>query len=351
MMITLGVDAHKATHTIVATDPNGRQVAVTTVAATPAGHLKALRWAWRFGERCWAVEDCRPVTRRLERDLLAAGERAVRVPPKLMAQSRSSVRASGKSDPIDGLAIARAALKNGDLPQVWLDGPERIIRLLSDRRDVLVAEKTRLVNRIRWRLHELNPEHVPSPGALNSRNILGGLTGMFTRWADSLDPVVACLGMLGTVELDRVGQLLDEIVYLDDLLKTAVTDTYPQLLNIVGVGVINAAALIGHVANIDRFSNGDKFASFVGVAPIPASSGNNQRFRLNRGGDRHLNSVIHRIAITQLAHHQPAKNLVAKAIARGKTKKEAIRILKRHITRAIYSSFQHDQQHNLKTAA
>jgi len=350
-MITFGVDAHKATHTIVAVTSTGCQVGVVTVPATAAGLLRLMRWASQFGERRWAIEDCRPVTRRLERDLLAAGERAVRVPPMLMAQTRRSVRTPGKSDAIDGLAIARACLENSDLPQVWLDGPERIIRLLSDRREGLVAEKTRLVNRIRWRLHELDPQDLPPRGALNRRNVLGELTKRFTLWASSINPVIACLGMLGLNELDRVGQLLDEIKHLDGLLTQTVSDTYGDLMNIVGVGITNAAAIIGHVANIDRFATGDKFAAFVGTAPIPASSGNNQRFRLNRGGDRQLNSVIHRIAITQLAHHQPAKNLVAAAISRGKTKREAIRILKRHITRAIYNSLKQDQQLNIRTAA
>jgi transposase len=105
-MVILGVDAHKATHTVVAVDGNGRQVGGRTVAATSAGHLEALRWAAQFEQRCWALEDCRHVTRRLERELLGVGERVLRVPPKLMAGARRSVRTRGKSDPIDALAVA-----------------------------------------------------------------------------------------------------------------------------------------------------------------------------------------------------------------------------------------------------
>ena len=103
----LGIDAHKRTHTVVAVDELGRQLGVkTTKATTTADHLAMIRWADQFGnDRCWAVEDCRHLSRRLERDMLAAGERIVRVPPKLMAHARDSARTYGKSDPIDALAV------------------------------------------------------------------------------------------------------------------------------------------------------------------------------------------------------------------------------------------------------
>ena len=139
--------------------------------------------------------------------------------------------------------------------------------------------------------------------------------------------------------------------HYDQQIDPLVATTCPQLLSIVGIGPVTAAAIVGHTANIDRFPTENKFAALVGTAPIPVSSGNHNRMRLNPGGDRYLNSVIHRVAITQLAHHQPAKNLVTAATARGKTKKEAIRILKRHITRAIYTTLKHDQTHHQNAAA
>src|SRR5664279_2758531 len=126
-MITLGIDAHKRTHTVVAVDDAGRQLGQNTTRATTSDdHLALLRWADQFGpDRTWAVEDCRQLSRRLERDFLAAGERIVRVPPKLMAHARDSARTYGKSDPIDALAVARAALRDPDLPAAQLDGPAR----------------------------------------------------------------------------------------------------------------------------------------------------------------------------------------------------------------------------------
>jgi len=157
-MVTFGIDAHKRTHTVVVVDDVGRQLATGTVATTTGAHLELLGWAEGFGvERRWAVEDCRHVSRRLERDLLGAGETIVRVPPKLMAESRKAARTYGKSDPIDALAVARAALREPGLPTARLDGPERQLRLLVDHRDDLVGERTRIVLRLRWHLHELDP--------------------------------------------------------------------------------------------------------------------------------------------------------------------------------------------------
>ena len=291
------------------------------------------------------------MTRRLEKDLLAVGETAVRVPPKLMAETRESVRQSGKSDPIDALAIGRAALRHDDLPEARLDGPERVIRIISDRRDGLVSERTRLVNRLRWRLHELDPTNVPVRGGFNRKPTMIAMTKLFAEWSQSVDPVEACLGTVGTDELQRVSQLNTEIGDLEQQLGELTADQTPGLLTIVGIGPVNAATIVGHVGNIDRFVSEGQFASLVATAPIPVASGNSTRVRLNPGGDRHLNAVIHRIAITQLSHHPPAKQLVANAVARGKTKKEAIRILKRHITRAIYAKLKHDQNSHYQQAA
>jgi transposase len=164
-MVVLGIDAHKRTHTVVAVDEAGRQVGVrVTQATSTAAHLELVRWADRFGpERTWAVEDCRQLSRRLERDLLAAGEQIVRVPPKLMAHARDAARSYGKSDPIDALAVARAALREPGLPAARLDGPARELRLLVDHRDDLVAERTRAINRLRWHLHELDPAGTRTP--------------------------------------------------------------------------------------------------------------------------------------------------------------------------------------------
>ena len=142
-MLVPGIDPHKRTHTVVAIDSTGCKLGEkVTTATTTADHLDMLRWAEQFGpERRWTVEDCRRLSRRLERDLLAAGEAIVRVPPKMMANTRTRARTYGKSDPFDALAVARAALQEPDLPAAHLDGPTREVRLLVDHRDNLVAEQ------------------------------------------------------------------------------------------------------------------------------------------------------------------------------------------------------------------
>lgn len=166
MDVIIGVDAHKRTHTLVVADSLGRQLAARTVAATKDGHAAAREWAARWPRRWWALEDCRHLTRTLERDLLGAGEKLVRVPTRLMAHARSSARERGKSDPIDGLAIARAAWREPDLPMAELDGPAREVRLLVDHRDDLVRERTRV--------------HAAGPATMVAQL---GVTGRVTRQA------------------------------------------------------------------------------------------------------------------------------------------------------------------------
>jgi len=157
-MVLVGADLHKRWHTVVAIDEQGRKLGERTVPATPDGHLELRARAAGYAGHRWGLEDCRHLSRRLEADLLRAGEQVVRVPPKLMAGLRRSGREPGKSDPIDALAVARAPLASPGRPVASLDGPERDVRVLVDHRDDLVAERTRDIARLRWHLHELGVE-------------------------------------------------------------------------------------------------------------------------------------------------------------------------------------------------
>ena len=147
VVIVIGVDAHKRTHTFVAVDSVGRRLGERTLAATSDGHLQAVAWSAQWPAVRFAVEDCRHVTRRLEADLLRRGQEVVRVKTQLMATARRSGREPGKSDAIDALAVAAAALREPDLPVARLDGATREVKLLSDHRRDLVCERTKLVNR------------------------------------------------------------------------------------------------------------------------------------------------------------------------------------------------------------
>ena len=231
-MVTLGIDAHKRTHTVVAVDerPPARRRRRRR-RRRRAEHLELVRWAERFGaERMWAVEDCRHLSRRLEADLLAAGERIVRVPPKLMAHARDAARTYGKSDPIDALAVARAALRHPDLPVAQLDGPARELRLLVDHREDLVNERTRCINRLRWHLHELDPTLGPA-GALADQ--LQDTSTQSPTGSPALDGMVARIAaelVVASAQLTVAERALEREI------TERVSGLAPALLAIVGVG-------------------------------------------------------------------------------------------------------------------
>lgn len=338
-MIMLGIDAHKRTHTVVAVDTNGRQLGTkTTNATTTTDHLAIIRWADQFGvERCWAVEDCRHLSRRLERDMLAAGERIVRVPPKLMAHSRDSARTYGKSDPIDALAVARAALREPDLPTAHLDDESRELRLLVDHREDLVAERTRHINRLRWHLHEIDPTWDPDPRALTTFKHLE----IAARRLASLDTVIA---RVAADLVERIRQLTVDINQLRVELEARTATTAPNLREIHGIGPLASAKLIGEVAGIGRFRSRHAFARHNATAPTPVWSGNQDRHRLSRAGNRQLNAAIHRVALTQARSHPDARAFLARRVEQGATKKEALRSLKRRLSDVVYRAMLADAE-------
>jgi transposase len=343
MMVCLGVDAHKRTHTIVACDEAGASLGEVTVAATTAGHLKAVRWAARWDERRWALEDCRHLSRRLEAELLSAGEVVVRVPPKMMAGVRRSARTRGKSDPIDALAVARAAIREPGLPAARLEGPAREIRLLVDYREGLVRERTGLQNRLRWRLHELDPELDPPAGSLDRYVVLNSL-------AEALNAHEGVVAELARREITRIRDLTEQINQLERDIDTRVAAVAPSLLEVPGCGALTAAKLVGEAADITRFRDKDAYAMWAGVAPIPVWSSNTERFRLNRGGNRQTNAALHRIAITQMRIHPDARRLITKHLSAGKTKTEALRILKRRLADVVYRTMIKDTQQPCQAA-
>jgi len=315
-MVTLGTDAHKRTYTFVAVDELGRKLAEKTLATTADGNLEALAWASRWPERRWALEDCRHLTRRLESALLAAGEAVVRVPTRLMAAERRAGRERGKSDPIDALAVARAALREPNLPVAQLDGEARKLRLLVDHRDDLVVERTRIQSRLRWHLHELFPEWVIPPKALRRYHILDQvqhrLEGSEGVVADIARELVA-----------RSRELTIRANELEKDITVLVKQLTPSLVAMPGCGALSAAKVVGETAGASRFSSRAAFARWNGTAPVPVWSASEQ-LRLNRGGNRQVNAALHRIAITQWRGVGGiGRDYVAKRMARGNNKTEA----------------------------
>jgi transposase len=335
-MIVIGADTHKDTHALAAVDEGTGQIrGGRQIKADDAGHLAAVRWACELdSERVWAIEDCRHVSGRFEQALIAAGERVVRVPPRMMGASRRGERAPGKSDQIDALAVARAVVKDGveRFAAAYLDERAMEIRLLSDHRQDLVAERTRAQNRLRWHLLELCPELERSlkRGSLEQTRSLDSVDRRLRRTPGSARVRVA------RDEVAQIRTLTRQVNALEQELLVLVTAHRPQLLAEKGCGVLTAAILIGRTAGAEHYRTDASFARQAGVAPIPASSGQRDQLRLDRGGDRQLNRALHTIAITRARHDPTTKEYLARKQAEGKTKKGALRCLKRHLARRFH---------------
>ena len=338
-MVVVGADVHKRTHTFVAVDEVGKELGHKTVDATTAGHQAAVRWAWdRFGRQLrWAIEDCRHLSARLERDLLTAGQSVVRVPPKMMAEQRRIARTRGKSDPIDALAVARAALRDPDLPVATHDQASRELKLLVDRRDDLVKYRTATINRLLWRVHELDPAWAPPARSLDvakQQQIL----------AERLAGIDGIVAELARDELADIIDLTDRVNRLERRISALSAAAAPTLLAMPGVGVLTAAKLVGETAGVARFKSEAAFARHAGIAPIPVWSGNTAgRVRLTRSGNRQLNAAIHRIAITQIRMDSLGKIYYDKKKAQGMSTPEALRCLKRRLARIVFHHLTTDQ--------
>ncbi len=333
-MIVIGADTHKQTHTVAAVFAGSGQLAgELTAPAREPGFRELLLWGRELNaERIWAIEDCRHVSGALERFLVALGERVVRVPPMLMGESRRGERTRGKSDPIDALAVARAALREGPetLPAAHLNEDALQVKLLLDHREDLVKARSEDQQRLRWHLHDLWPG-LEIPAAALSRIL----------WLDRLARKLSRAEQTARVQIAR--ELVIEIrrrtrraTELEHEIGALVKEQAPQLLELEGCGTLTAAKLIGETAGAKRLASDAKFARLAGVAPIPASSGKRIRHRLDRGGNRQLNCALHRIAVTQGRVHAPARDFLARKQAEGKSRMEALRCLKRHLARRVW---------------
>lgn len=335
-MVVVGADVHKKTHTFVAIDERARKIGTKTVPAATTGHREALRWARRqFGEDLlWAIEDCRHLSAGLEMDLLTVGQTVVRVPPKMMAQTRASARTRGKSDPIDALAVARAALSEPDLPQARHDEASRECKLLIDRRDTLVKARTAAINSLRWRVHELDPEHDIPAGAMDRAKHQYALRD----WLQALPGSVVV--ELALDELDDIITLTGRVTALEKRIDALVAERAPALVALPGCGALTAAKLVGEIGAITRFARDAQLARHAGIAPIPVWSGRTEgRVRMTRSGNRQINCAIHRIAVTQIRFKDSlGRKYYDKKKAEGMSNREALRCLKRHLIRAVFTT-------------
>lgn len=335
-MVVLGVDVHKDSHHVVGVDEAGREL-VSWTSGTRTRDCEALiaRAREAFGDdRVWAVEDCRHVSGRLERALLDAGERCYRVPPKLMAGARRAARTRGKSDPIDALAIARAALANPGLPVAEHTHVSHELKLLVDHREDLVGTRTRIENRLRWHLHDLDPDLESSIPAtsMHAPKFLEPLRRKLARLSQTTQ-VRVCRDLVNDIaDLTRREKALEREI------AAIVREQAPDLLQIPGCGVLTAAKIVAETGNPARFRHEACFAMHAGVAPIPASSGRTNRHRLARGGNRQLNAAMHRIAVTQIRLEGPGRAYYQHRREQGDSTMDALRVLKRKIARRVFKT-------------
>jgi transposase len=241
-----------------------------------------------------------------------------------MAQTRKSARTFSKSDPIDALAVARAAIREPDLPQATMPGIEYEIGLLVDHRNDLVTDSTGHQRRLRWHLHELDPDlKIPASGLTNPANLQK--TARRLQRLPQSTQVRICRELVR-----RIAELNRRAVEIKRELAKLVKANAPQLLQIVGFGTLCAAAILAEIAGINRFGTEAQLASYAGVARLDASSGRQQRHRLNR--------TLHVIAVTQIRMHPPAMAYYARRQSEGKTNREALRTLKRYIARTVFNT-------------
>jgi transposase len=337
MTVIIGIDPHKSTHTAVAIDAEERMLARLQLSADRAQTGRLLAWAAPLGgDRTWAIESAGGLGKLLAQQLIGAGEHVVDVPPTLSARVRllGSTKAS-KSDPNDALATAIAGLRHCGLRAVHVEDHRAVIRLRIDRYDDLTALRTQAACRLHVTLRELVAGGAPRRlSAARATQLLRGVR------PDGI----------ATVERKRLaGELLADIRRLDRDIATArthvtdaVTASGTTLLEVHGVGPIVAGFILGHVGDPARFATADRFASYNGTAPVEASSGPVKRHRLNPRGNRKLNHALHMAAVTQVAHATPGRTYYERKLAEGKSKKEALRALKRRISDVVWRQLQTD---------
>jgi transposase len=331
MKVLIGVDPHKASLAVAVVDEATGELLERAAFPQDRAGLRSLeRWAKRFPERRWAVENAGGLGRHLAVRLAAASESVVDVPPKLSARVR--VLSSGnarKNDGLDALATALAASRNDRLASVDPEAASEALRLLSERREDLVAERTRALNRLHGLLRDLLPGGVAR--TLSADRAARILRGIRPKGASA-----RLRRQLASEVLRDVRTLDRKIADLGGRIEAEVEASGSTLTQIFGVGPILAARIMGTVGSVERFPSKSHFASYSGTAPLETSSGDVVRHRLSLAGNRKLNYALHMVATCQARSEDQGGAYYRKKIDEGKSRKEALRCLKRRISDAVF---------------
>jgi transposase len=331
MSVIIGVDPHKATHTAVAISGEEQELGRKKVRSSSQQADNLLAWATPFDGRTWAIESAGGLGYLLAQQLVAAGEDVVDVPATLASRVRIlATGRSNKNDPNDATSVAVAALRSPGLRRVEAAGHSEVLRLLAKRNSDIGNHRTRLVCRMHALLVEL-------AGGGIAKEINASDVDRFLAEVTPTTPVEQ-------TRYDLAVELLEDIRRLDAQLKashkrirTAVRASGTSVTDLFGVGPIIAAMLIGYMGDVSRFRSRDRFAAYNGTAPVEFSSGGRVVHRVSERGNRQLNHAIHMAAICQLRQpHSDGRAYFERKVTDGKTKREALRALKRQISNAIY---------------
>ena len=340
MVTTIGIDPHKATHTAVAINGSEMVLGELTVPADQDQTEKLIEWAGELdgGGRVWAVEAAGGLGYLLSQQLIAHGEHVVDVPPVLASRVRllGSGR-SDKNDPNDARSVAIAALRQPGLAVVRPEDHTQVLRMLAKRHLELTALRTQAACRLHAVILQLRPGGITRRlSAQKAARMLGGLR--------ALDPVGEQRRTMAKAHLADIGRYDREIKANKVLISKAVATSGTTVTDVYGAGPVVAAFLIGYTSDIGRFASADHYAAYNGTAPVEYSSGGKTKHRLSMRGNRVLNHAIHMAAVTQIRHDTGGRIYYDKKQAEGKTRKEALRALKRRISDVVYRKLVADQQ-------
>jgi transposase len=334
--VIIGVDPHKVSNTIAVLDRTEAVLAQQRFANTHKGFAAMVKLARRWPERRWAVEGARGLGQSVAQRLVAEGEAVVDVPAKLATRVRVYSEGHGrKTDVDDAVSVAKAALHSRRLRPVTADDQRVALKLLVDRRHELVGSRTQSVCRLHRLLRELIVGGAPRElSAERADELLASV-----HPSDPAGQMRRDLALEHIADIRRYDHALDAI---RSRIDAAVAATKTTLTRIYGIGTINAAVILAEVGDIDRFGSRDHLASYAGTAPLAVSSGEVERHRLNRSGNRRLNHAIHIAAVVQVSHQTPGRRYYERKLGEGKSAAEALRCVKRRITDAIWRQLQLD---------
>ena len=335
-----GIDTHKDSLAVAVVDQVGLCVARADEPNTRSGFVRigellAKHHVTRVGiEGSGHYGRCVAAYLALDWDRPEVG--VFEVPTLMTSRERGARPGKGKTDPVDAVAIARITMREPDLPPVRLAvGDAADLRALLDYRGDLVTERGDLVNRVHMDLHGMFPGyHHQIPDLIGKTHL------------DAAQLLLAddqrVRAEVTRRRLARIVAIGLEAASLKVRIAGLVADTGTSLTGIYGVGPIIAARFMAEVVDINRYPNRNAFASANGTAPLSASSGRTQRHRFNPGGNRRLNRCLYTIAITQIRADTEGRAYYLRKREAGKTKKEALRCLKRRLSDIVYSAMRRD---------